>query len=400
MRVLIFLIFTFFLFSCVNEAKKEKNIEEVNRGKTKKINPRDTLHFEKDSMADATARFIAGMPQISQNVFSKSEEKIFWKNHKTKTNQNWEQIEKSRLVHMRNWQQDYFSTVVGDTVPLFYPFSGPDFLHAFVLYPNAPVYVMCALEPIVELPSVQNLSEANQKLFLSNVDAALRDIYQKSYFITNHMSGDLKASAAMGVVPVFYVFFARSGCALYQANAVVIDETGEIKNKLKFTGNEKTAVKGMEFIIKKPNDSLFTKVYYFNQDISDKGLKKQPGFIYFLDGLGKVNTFVKSASYLMQYTTFSEIRARVMAISLSVFQDDTGIPYSFFKNNSEWEITLFGEYTRPVKDFSDHTIQEDLDSAYLAIGWDNTLKLPFRLGYHWFGDKKQNHQLFRRKIEQ
>lgn len=397
---IIYLISALFLFSCVNESKKEKTYEEVNPGKKKKINPRDTLHFETDPMADPTAKFIAGINQTQKNDFNKSEEKTFWKNFKVKTDKNWNQIEKSRLVHMRNWQTDYFSTVVGDTLPLFYPFSGPDFVHAFVLYPNAPVYVFCALEPIVELPKIHELSEANQKLFLTNVDNALRDIYQKSYFITNHMSGDLTSSSAMGIIPIFYVFFERTGCELIQANAIRIDDHGVVFKKASFTGNEKTAVKGMEFIIKKPNDSLFTSVYYFNQDISDNGLKKNPGLVFFLDELGKVNTFVKSASYLMQYSTFAQMRTLVMSKSNSIFQDDTGIPYEFFKNNSEWEVTLFGEYTRPVKDFSDHTIQEDLDSAYKAIGWDNTLKLPFRLGYHWFGDKRQNHQLMvRRNIE-
>jgi hypothetical protein len=38
------------------------------------------------------------------------------------------------------------------------------------------------------------------------------------------------------------------------------------------------------------------------------------------------------------------------------------------------------------------------NSVYQAIGWDNTLKLPFRLGYHWFGDKRQNHQSMTRKL--
>ena len=195
-------------------------------------------------------------------------------------------------------------------------------------------------------------------------------------------------------------FFERTGCELIQSNSIRVDEQGNVFKTPKFKGNEKTAVKGMEFIIKKPNDSLFTSVYYFNQDISDKGLKKNSGLVFFLDELGKVNTFVKSASYLLQYSTFSQMRTLVMSKSVSIFQDDTGIPYEFFKNNPEWEVTLFGEYTRPVKDFSDHTIQEDLDSAYKKMGWDNTLKLPFRLGYHWFGDKRQNHQLMVRKSVQ
>lgn len=397
MRYTFLIIIVLVFGSCVNDTKKEKHAEEVNPG-NRRINPRDTMHFVKDSITHQTAKFIAGIQQNSENIFSKSEEKAYWKNYKTRTDQSWQQLEKTRFIHMRNWQEDYFSTVVSDTLPLFYPFSGPDFVHAFVLYPDAPVYIMCALEPIVELPKIHELSEANQKLFLTNVDNSLRDIYQKSYFITNHMSGDLNVTAAMGVIPIFYVFFERIGCEIFQANSIRIDTEGNIVKTEKFTGDEKTAVKGMEFIIKKPGDSLFTQVYYFNQDISDKGLKKNPGFVFFLDQVGKCNTFIKSASYLLQYSSFAQIRSMIMTMSFTIFQDDTGIPYQYFKNNDEWEVVLFGEYTRPVKDFSDHTIQEDLDSAYQAIGWDNTLKLPFRLGYHWFGDKKQNHQLMVRKV--
>lgn len=390
------LVCLLFLSACVNDSEKKEEYKEVNMGK-KRINPRDTLHFDMDSLTNQTAKFIGGIKQEGENVFNEAQERVFWKNYKTRTDISWKQIESSRLVHMRNWQEDYFSTVVGDTLPLFYPFSGPDFMHAFILYPKSPIYVLFALEPIIPLPSIENLSEVNQKLFLSSVENALRDIYQKSYFITNHMSGDLKANSANGVIPIFYVFFARTGCEIYQANEIRLDEKGKVVKKAKFSGDDKKSVKGMEFIIKKPGDSLFTTVYYFSQDISNSGLKKNPEIMYFLSEIPEFNTLVKSASYLMMYSTFSEIRNYIMTHTKSIFQDDTGIPYREFKNNGEWNITLFGEYTRPVKDFSDHTIQQDLDSAYQAIGWENTLKLPFRLGYHWFGDKRQNHQLFIKK---
>ncbi len=61
------------------------------------------------------------------------------------------------------------------------------------------------------------------------------------------------------------------------------------------------------------------------------------------------------------------------------------------KNDKKRKVVLFGEYTRPVKDFGEYTFQKDLDSAYTKD--KNVQKLPYHLGYHW-GDKKQSWQLF------
>ena len=100
----------------------------------------------------------------------------------------------------------------------------------------------------------------------------------------------------------------------------------------------------------------------------------------------KCNTFLKSASYLLHYGSFTTIRNLILDKSDYLVQDDTGIPFKYF-NNADWKVSLFGIYEKPVKDFIDDLYQEDLDSAYKST--INLKKLDFSLGYHW-SSKEQN----------
>ena len=84
----------------------------------------------------------------------------------------------------------------------------------------------------------------------------------------------------------------------------------------------------------------------------------------------------------MHNSPFTKVKALILSNSLSLFQDDTGIPYRDFKNQLNLGLHFYGEYTKPVKDFDDSKFQPDLDSAYKAR--KNHEALPFSLGYHWY----------------
>ncbi|MFM9006370.1 MAG: hypothetical protein ACKOSR_12855, partial [Flavobacteriales bacterium] len=102
------------------------------------------------------------------------------------------------------------------------------------------------------------------------------------------------------------------------------------------------------------------------------------------------NSFVKSASYLMHYGSFTQIRDMVLDKSASLVEDDTGIPFKYFKQDI-WNIQLFGDYEKPVSDFSENLFQAELNKAYQ----DSTFykgPIDFSLGYHW-GSGNQN-QMF------
>ncbi|MBI3220905.1 MAG: hypothetical protein HYZ44_15425 [Bacteroidetes bacterium] len=346
-----------------------------------------TAVIEKDTVLDNAARFIAGLPQLSESSFKKLEADKYWKEYQASMDANWKKMYDSRLSKMKAWEESTFSKSIHDSLTLFYPFSGPDFLHAFYLFPRAKTYVMAALEPIREVVPLDTISEKNRDAFLDSLGVSLRDIFNKSYFITTHMEKDLKQ--VKGVLPPLYFFIERSGHELLSQKFITLDDVG---NEVEIKGNQihwkKTPA--VKLVFRDRATQEVKTLYYFSVSISNGGLKDRPNFISFVNNHAPFNTFVKSASYLMHKDVFTEIKKLIIANSNHVFQDDTGIPYKNFKNKLEWSGTFYGDYIKPVKDFSSELYQADLDSAYKAGGKKD---LPFSLGYHW-STKKQNYMLF------
>lgn len=343
--------------------------------------------IEKDTVLDNAARFIAGLPQLSESSFKKLEEDKYWKEYQASMDGNWKKMYDTRLSKMKAWEESTFSKSIHDSLTLFYPFSGPDFLHAFFLFPRAKTYVLAALEPIREVVPLDTISEKNRDAFLDSLGVSLRDIFNKSYFITTHMEKDLKQ--VKGVLPPLYFFIERSGHELLSQKFITLDDAG---NEVEIKGSQihwkKTPA--VKLVFRDRSTQEVKTLYYFSVSISNGGLKERPNFIAFVKNRAPFNTFVKSASYLMHKDVFTEIKKLIIANSNHVFQDDTGIPYKNFKNKLEWSGTFYGEYIKPVKDFSSELYQADLDSAYKAGGKKD---LPFSLGYHW-STKKQNYMLF------
>jgi hypothetical protein len=77
----------------------------------------------------------------------------------------------------------------------------------------------------------------------------------------------------------------------------------------------------------------------------------------------------------------------ILSKSKSILEDDTGIPYKYLPGD-KWNVSLYGVYENPVKDFSG-VFQADLLKAYQDTMHNKPKKLPFSLGYHW-GSNKQN----------
>ena len=93
---------------------------------------------------------------------------------------------------------------------------------------------------------------------------------------------------------------------------------------------------------------------------------------------------------------FSVTRSIVLEVSETIFQDDTGISLKYF-DESIWALQLYGEYTWPIKDFAPYTHQPDLMKRYQETEAALIKHLPFPMGYHYWGDQKQNHIIATRK---
>jgi hypothetical protein len=341
----------------------------------------------KDTALDNKARYIAGLPQLETNSYSALEKDPAWIKYKASVDTSWNKMFKNRLSKMKAWEGSTLSKSVSDTLPLFYPFSGPDFLHAYYLYPNTKEFILGALESIINIPSLDSVKVTERHRFFDSLNHSLRDVFFKSYFITTHMQKDMKK--IRGVLPPFYFFIERSGHEILEQKFITIDSLGDEK-VVKHTHLHWQKVPGLKLIIRNRETHEIKTLYYFNLDISNSGLKKKPEFVKFVVKRAPFNTFVKSASYLMHNPVFSTMRDLILNHSQTLFQDDTGIAWKDIKKRLDVSTVFFGEYIRPVKDFGDYTFQRDLDSAYKASG--NKQDLPFSLGYHW-ETKKQNYML-------
>ena len=189
----------------------------------------DSLQVEipivfKDSLLDNTGRFLAGLHQEDSNSFSAFETDTYWREYKVSMDTNWNRMYRDRLGKMKNWEATIFSFTINDTLPLFYPFSGPDFLHAHYLYPKANEYILAALEPIIEIPQLDTVSLTARDKLLDSLGHSLRDIFNKSYFITTHMMKDLKQ--IKGVLPALYFFIERSDNEMLEQKFITLDSAG------------------------------------------------------------------------------------------------------------------------------------------------------------------------------
>jgi len=380
------------LYACTSTKEKTETIEtdttSVDSLALVEIAPPPPIIY-KDSALDNLARFVAGLPQLDSNSFSTLESDHYWQEYKTAMDKNWDKMFETRLSKMSGWRDSTLAQH-NDSLTLFYPFSGPDFLHANYLYPHASTYILAALEPIAAFPQLDTLPLIDRDKFLDTLGISLRDIFQKSYFITKHMKTDLKQ--VKGVLPPLYFFIQRSGHEFISQTFIGIDSTGnENEVDIKKLHWEKTP--GVKLVIRNLATQEIKTMYYFSVSISNGGLTERPGFVTFVTNHAPFNTFVKSASYLMHNTHFTSIKDLILAHTENLFQDDTGIPYKDFKKNLGFAVQFYGEYVKPVKDFGDARYQPDLDSAFKAS--TTRQKLPFSLGYHW-GSAKQHYILVRK----
>jgi hypothetical protein len=364
-------------------------------GKTKSA-PKDSVTAKKanlnfDRKFNDYARFIAGMTAETGSSLKKYDSVKVVQDHISAFGKRWDEMEKNRLSIMRKWAKEELYPKVDENLNTFYPFSGPDFLHVVQFYPNSKKYMFLANEMVGEVPAFDKMTQPQVMAYLQSIERALGDIFKRSYFITSYMGSQIPA--VKGVIPVFMVFFARTGHQLLNVEFITVDAAGNAVPR----NQRPNGVSGVRFTFcpAGKSDDIRT-LEYFNTDISDSGpngtggLKARPEFVKYIESFGPANTFVKAASYLMHYETFSKIKNLTIAKSASLLQDDTGIPYRFLA--SGFQPNLYGKYTIPIKNFSASAhYQKDLAKLYADSA--KVKSLPFSLGYHW-QDLNQNYMLF------
>jgi hypothetical protein len=336
-----------------------------------------------------SARVLAGMDPEDVQRFAPVLGRPSWAAHKKELDTNWAQVEQQRFALMRAWRDKEFKALADGCDTLFYPFGGPDFLNAYLVYPSCKTYLLFGLESVGSVPAIEKMKVDDIDAGLAQLFEALSDIFMRDYFITKTMETELRAGQVDGTLPIILTFLAR-----LDAKIVSIDTAGPwnppagaapatpppakpgAPGSARPRSNKLPAVT-VSFVA--PNSDRIQKVTYVRVDMMNPQYSKRTALLGYLKALGPVTTFVKSASYLMHDDRFSMVRSMVLDQSSSLLQDDTGVPYRFF-DKARWTLTFYGKYSKPVSDFN-YGFQKDLDAAFTQPG--AARELPFSFGYHW-----------------
>jgi hypothetical protein len=329
-----------------------------------------------DTLKDDLAGFISGKAHGKSGCMALLDSTSVWKKFAFTMDSGFADLDTSRFIKMKVWADSELVDRQGSST-LFYPFGGPDILNANIFYPNADKYILIGLEPVGRLPELCNVPVEQVNRYLGDVWYSLKDIFKRSYFITGNMIGALKKNSVNGAVPVMSLFLKRNGYHIVSLEYIAINANGNCMpaDSIK---NLKGLANGVKIDFAADTGRRVQSVYYFQTDISDEGFKTNPGFLKYLQQLPVCHTYLKAASFLMHGADFSAIRNLVFEKSSSILQDDSGIAYRFF-DKDVWDISIYGKYMRPGKEFS-WINETDLAKAYEDT---SITAVPFTLGYNW-----------------
>src|SRR5689334_20527013 len=102
-----------------------------------------------DATPNDVARFLAGMQPSAASPLAAFTRSPSWQRYAKWFDSNWSGVEQKNLSKVRAWAEQH---VKNQRLPLYYMFSGPDYLYADAFFPSAATYLLSGLEPVGTLP--------------------------------------------------------------------------------------------------------------------------------------------------------------------------------------------------------------------------------------------------------
>ena len=230
---------------------------------------------------------------------------------------------------------------------IFYPFGGPDLIYPLTLFPQAHSYLLVGLEPVGVLDESLQIP--------SNLDAQLDSLLRRSFFVTASMRQFI--SSKQGVLPMFLAQIALQGGVVKDIQ-IINHPFGKLL-EISFTHLQ-----------------LDKKLLYVQTNVVDQSLNED--FTKFIENNELFDAcIIKASSYALHQKSFSKLRNFILAKANIILQDDSGI--SLRELSQDFEIHLFGDYTKPYGVEWAGYFQQDLRKMY-----DDTQsrpKIPFCYGY-------------------
>lgn len=374
--------------SCANQPNQDtyKNSSPVAQHNDTIKKNIDTFHVPADRKYNDIARYIAGMYSMPGSPYASMESDSVWIKFHKEFDTAWRELTVKRLLPMSIWASTELAVEQKSNLDIFYPLSGPDILHANTFFPNAKQYHLYALERNGALPDLANMKTKSRENYIKEVYVSLGDVFNKSYFITKKMMTALTADNVNGTLPLICVFLVRTGHDIINVQYFHLNDDGTETplNKDSLGTHHNDLVK---VYFKTNTGGAIQTVTYMRCNIQNDYYDKNPALQNLFAKMPLSITYLKSASYILHYKQFTSFKDLILSKSKTILEDDTGIPYKYLTKD-KWDVTLYGVYDKPVKDFSG-VFQTDLQKAYQDTITNKPRKLPFSLGYHW-GSSKQN----------
>ena len=333
--------------------------------------------MERSAKLTDTAKLLAGMKLGEGSAIADLQNTNAWSQQNSFFENAWSQLESQQLSKVRTWSDAELPSINATSPQIFYPFSGPDFLYAYSLFPNAKEYVLVGLEPPGTLDDFEQLSASAVNGKLQGARESLYAILKFSFFRTKDMAVDL---SQQGVLPVLLVFMARTNNKILDLQYVALDKDAQIQVLSQGIAAGKDAIPGVKISFVPEGKSNPRDLYYFSTDLSDAGLAKTPQFAKFIKTKDAPVTYLKAASYLMHYEEFTDIRNLILSQSSHVLQDDSGMPFRHFES-SKWDMKFYGNYIGAIPLFAEF-YQKDLRNIY-AQG-SGIKPINFGIGYKYY----------------
>ncbi|MDO7854046.1 hypothetical protein [Hymenobacter convexus] len=328
--------------------------------------------------AQDVALFLGGLQPSQHSDLTALAATPAWQAFAKDQDKSWDKYRATHTTRMIQWANTELDSVHANSPTIFYPFSGPDFLNVFTMFPTSQTYVLMGLEPVGSIPARTSLE--NPKL-LPAVKTSLWSVLNFSFFRTNDMAVDLKSVELDGALPLMMLFAARTGNQITAIRPVQLNTAGQLQDAPKDTTQTPNpkAIPGVEMKLRGPDGQPKT-VYYFSADLSDWKLTSKSAPLEFVRHLGPLTTYVKSATYLMHKSYFNKVRRTVLRRSRYILQDDSGIAMKYFQKGA-WQFNYYGTYRRPINLFAKQ-YQPELTAAYRDT-LHKPKPLPFGTGYNW-----------------
>lgn len=309
------------------------------------------------------ARFLSGLRVSPGSPLEPWQRTAEYVNHARQYAGTWRKFDERYFGPMRQFAARQLVPRMGSGQALYYFFSGPDFINAFALFPDAPATIMVGLEPVGSIVPPEQLDLPRVTAGLDNLRKATSVTLQFSFFITKDMKVDFEQTDFKGVLPILESFIALGGGGILGVDAF----------------SPGAGLPGVRIRFRRNPGAAEQVVYYIQADLSNDGLKSRAALLEWAARFQPAVAYLKAASYLLHEPYFSRARDFLLTKSSAILQDDSGIPLRAYLASGPWQLNFFGTYTGTLDLFRKY-VQPDLGAAYQQSG---AAPLDFGTGYKW-----------------